>query len=89
MGGSILEEASPASRVLESASDLDKSNLPWYDVFGDLVDVHVEGNSVVLRISKRNQPHMTAGTLKKFLGWQVSLTVRKVRPIVPTRNLLR
>ena len=60
----------------------DRSALPMYDVFGDLVEVHCEGETIVLRIAKRNSPYTSAGELRKhFVGWQVALTFRKIKRV--------
>ena len=60
----------------------DRSRRPSYAVYGDLVDANVEGDEVVLRISKRNNPHLTVGELKRdFVGYQVSLHVTKTKKL--------
>jgi len=59
-----------------------KSKRPSYAVYGDLVDADVEGDEVVLRISKRNNPHLTAGELKRdFVGYQVNLHITKTKKL--------
>ena len=64
-------------RILE-----DKSKRPSYAVYGDLVDVNVEGDEVVLRISKRNNPFLTAGELRRdFVGYQVNLHITKTKKL--------
>ncbi len=63
----------------------DRSGLPTYDLFADLVDCHIEGDYIVLRLSKKNQPYLSAGELKRhFVGWQIALTVRKIKKIWET-----
>jgi len=60
----------------------DRSKLSGYSLFADLLDCHVEGDTIILCLGKRNQPHLSAALLKReFEGWQVCLHLRKTRRI--------
>ena len=59
-----------------------RSSLAAYNVYGDLTDAHVEGDTIVLRISKRNNPHLSAGELRRdFVGWQVTVSIYKTKKL--------
>jgi hypothetical protein len=61
---------------------IDKSKRPSYSIFADLVAVALEGNELVLRLSKRNNPYLTFGELKRdFLGYHVVLHVTKTKKL--------